>query len=79
MQAAQLKLGTDIAVLGTRQEEARHSRSLANEVALEIPTIQFADVGFAVASDEAAQPRERDEIVARVLNVVIAVVALVLL
>jgi hypothetical protein len=32
-----------------------------NEVALEIPTIQFADVGFAVASDEAAQPRERDE------------------
>jgi len=79
MQAAQLKLSSEIAVLGPRPEEVRHSRALANEVALEIPTIQFADVGFAVASDEAAQPRERDEVVARVLNVVIAVVALVLL
>ena len=79
MQAAQLKLGSDIAVLGTRQEEARHSRALATEMVLEIPTIHFADVGFAVASEDAAQPRERDELVARVLNVVIAVVGLVLL
>jgi lipopolysaccharide/colanic/teichoic acid biosynthesis glycosyltransferase len=78
MQAAQLKLGSDIAVLGTRQEEARHGRALATEVALEIPTIQFADVGFAVVSEQAAQPRERDELVARILNVVIAVVGLVL-
>jgi len=79
MQAAQLKLGSDIAVLGTLKEEPRHGRAAASEVALEIPTIQFADVGFALASGDAAQPRERDEMVARVLNVVIAVVGLVLL
>ena len=59
MQAAQLKLGSDIAVLGAIPEEARHGRAMATEIALEIPTIQFADVGFAVASEDVTQPRER--------------------
>jgi len=78
MQAAQLKVGSDVAVLGPRQDDVRHGRALAAEVALEIPTIQFADVGFAL-TDASDAPRERDEMVARALNVCIAVLALVLL
>lgn len=79
MQAAQLKLGSDIAILGTPSDDPRSTRTMASEIVLEIPTIQFADVAFAAGSDEVAQPRERDEFAARVLNVTIAVLALVLL
>ena len=79
MQAAQLKLVSDIAVLGTPAEDVRRARAMASEIALEIPTIQFADVAFAVGSDDIAQPRERDEFAARALNVTIAVLALALL
>jgi lipopolysaccharide/colanic/teichoic acid biosynthesis glycosyltransferase len=80
MQAAQLKLGSDIAVvLGTRPDEPRLGGAMASEVVLEIPTIPFADVGFALASRDSSQPRERDEYVTRFLNLVIAVVALVLI
>jgi lipopolysaccharide/colanic/teichoic acid biosynthesis glycosyltransferase len=43
-----------------------------------IPTITYADIGFALGTETHAEvpPRERDEVVARALNVVIATVAL---
>ena len=44
-----------------------------------ITTTAFADVGFALGSDNEVAPRERDESVSRALNVVIAAVALVVL
>jgi lipopolysaccharide/colanic/teichoic acid biosynthesis glycosyltransferase len=43
-----------------------------------IPTIVYADVRFALGSDEVA-PRERDEVVARALNVCVAALALFVL
>jgi lipopolysaccharide/colanic/teichoic acid biosynthesis glycosyltransferase len=79
MQAAQLKLSSDLAVLGTPSDDVRGARVLTSELTVDIPTIQFADVAFAVTRDESAQPRERDEFAARLLNVTIAVLALVLL
>ena len=48
------------------------------DVAREIPSVPFADVEFALQSD-AIVPRERDEVAARVLNTVVAAIALVLL
>jgi lipopolysaccharide/colanic/teichoic acid biosynthesis glycosyltransferase len=44
-----------------------------------ITTTAFADVGFALGSDNEVAPRERDESVSRALNIVIAVVGLVVL
>jgi lipopolysaccharide/colanic/teichoic acid biosynthesis glycosyltransferase len=44
-----------------------------------IATTAFADVGFALGSDNEVAPRERDESVSRALNVVIAAVALVVM
>jgi lipopolysaccharide/colanic/teichoic acid biosynthesis glycosyltransferase len=80
MQAAQLKLGSDIAVLGTPSEEVRSARTLTvADVGIDIPTIQFADVAFAVTRDEVVEPRTRDEFETRLLNVVVAALALVLL
>src|SRR5512146_1843335 len=48
------------------------------DVAREIPSVPFADVEFALQSD-AIVPRERDEFAARVLNTVVAAIALVIL
>jgi lipopolysaccharide/colanic/teichoic acid biosynthesis glycosyltransferase len=42
-----------------------------------ITTTAFADVGFALGSDNEVAPRERDEALSRGLNVIIAAVALV--
>ena len=44
-----------------------------------ITTAAFADVGFALGSDNEVAPRERDEALSRALNVIIAAVALVVL
>lgn len=41
--------------------------------------VAFADIGFALGNDNEVAPRERDEVVARALNVFIAAVALVIL
>ena len=65
---------------------ARRGRSLGAQgatatvadVAREIPTVPLADVTFALEGD-AVSPRERDESVARALNVAIAAIALVIL
>ena len=48
------------------------------DVARDIPTVPFADVAFAVDSDSVV-PGERDETMARVLNIAIAAIALVVL
>jgi lipopolysaccharide/colanic/teichoic acid biosynthesis glycosyltransferase len=45
----------------------------------QITTVAFADVGFALGTDVEVAPRERDEAVARALNVVISLVALIVL
>jgi len=49
------------------------------DVERSITTTAFADVGFALGSDNEVAPRERDESVSRALNIVIAAVGLVVL
>jgi len=77
----QLDFGSDAAVLGSINVE--HSRPLrgaaVSDIAREIPVVQFADVELALIKPDAIVPRERDELVSRVLNVAVAVIALVLL
>lgn len=83
MQAAQSRLK---ALGQTRTRRSIGGRVVATQVATatvadiarEIPTVPFADVAFALHSDPAL-PRERDEVTARVLNVAIAAIALVVL
>src|SRR5690349_19088579 len=79
MQVAQLKLKNDLSLITPRPEEPRLNGPVVGEVALEIPTMPFADVAFALSSRDTADVRGRDEFVTRALNVVIAVVGLVLI
>ena len=77
----QLGFGSDASLLGVNVE---HSRALqfgaaVADVAREIPTVPFADVELSLVKPHAIVPRERDELVSRVLNVAVAAVALVLL
>ena len=88
MQAAlsRLKASSETSILRARRGRTIGSQigsthvatATVADVAREIPTVPFADVEFAIQS-EAIVPRERDELAARVLNVAIAAVALVVL
>lgn len=83
MQAAlsRLKASSDTPILRSRRGRTiggQVATATVADVAREIPSVPFADVEFAVQS-EAVLPRERDESVARVLNVAVAAVALVVL
>jgi lipopolysaccharide/colanic/teichoic acid biosynthesis glycosyltransferase len=77
----QLGFGSDSSLLGVNVEHSRpsHRSAAVADVAREIPTVPFADVELALVKPHAIVPRERDELVSRVLNVGVAVVALVLL
>ena len=77
----QLDFGTDTSGLGINAEHSRpaqHSATIS-DVPRVIPTVQFADVELALVKADAIVPRQRDEVVSRVLNVVVASVALILL
>ena len=77
----QLDFGTDTSVLGINVEHSRSAQHSAtiSDVPRVIPTVQFADVELALVKADAIVPRQRDEVVSRVLNVAVASVALVLL
>lgn len=76
-----LDSGTDTPVLGINVEHSRSARHSAtiSDVPRPIPTVHFADVELALVKPDAIVPRERDEVLSRVLNVVVAGAALVLL
>jgi lipopolysaccharide/colanic/teichoic acid biosynthesis glycosyltransferase len=83
MQAAlsRLKASSDTPILRSRRGRAiggQVATATVADVAIEIPSVPFADVEFAVQG-EAVLPRERDEVAARVLNVAVAALALVVL
>ena len=83
MQAAlsRLKASSDTPILRSRRSRAiagQVATATVADVAREIPSVPFADVEFAIQS-EAVLPRERDELAARVLNVAIGAIALVVL
>ena len=77
----QLDFGTDTSGLGINAEHSRPAQNIRRSpMCLElIPTVQFADVELALVKADAIVPRQRDEVVSRVLNVVVASVALILL
>jgi lipopolysaccharide/colanic/teichoic acid biosynthesis glycosyltransferase len=74
----QVKSAGEIKFRKSRRDRARIELASAGDVALSIPTVPFADVGFALGFDSVT-PRERDEFVCRAVNVAVAAVALVLL
>ena len=77
----QADLGTDTSVPAINVENlvpAKRSTTVS-DVPRPIPTVQFADVELALVKPEAIVPRQRDEVVSRVLNVVVASVAILLL
>jgi len=76
----QLEFGSDASVLGINVERSRplHGAAVA-DIAREIPAVPFADVEIALVKPHALIPRERDELVSRVLNVAVASIALVVL
>jgi lipopolysaccharide/colanic/teichoic acid biosynthesis glycosyltransferase len=77
----QLGFGSDASLLGVNVEHSRpmHHGAVAADIAIEIPTVPFADVEIALVKAEAIIPRKRDEVVSRVLNLAVASIALVLL
>jgi len=76
----QLGFGSDASLLGINVEHARPlPHGTGADVALEIPTVPFADVQLSLVRPHAIVPRERDELVSRILNVAVASIALVLL
>ncbi|MGE5101545.1 MAG: sugar transferase [Deltaproteobacteria bacterium] len=56
-----------------------HHGAVAADIAIEIPTVPFADVEIALVKAEAIVPRKRDEVLSRALNLTVASIALVLL
>jgi len=74
----QVKSAAEFKFRKLRRERARIELASAGDVGLSIPTVQFADVGFALGFDSVT-PRERDEFACRALNVVVSAIALVLL
>ena len=83
MQAAlsRLKASSDTPILRSRRSRAiagQVATATVADVAREIPSVPFADVEFAIQS-ESVLPRERDELAARVLNVAVGAIALVVL
>lgn len=77
----QLGFGSDASLLGVNVEHSRpmHHGAVAADIAIEIPTVPFADVEIALVKAEAIVPRKRDEVVSRALNLAVASIALVLL
>ena len=77
----QLDFGTDASLLGINVEHSRplHHGAAVADVAIEIPTVPFADVEIALVKAEAIVPRKRDELISRALNVFVASIALVLM
>lgn len=77
----QLGFGSDASLLGVNVEHSRpmHHGAVAADIAIEIPTVPFADVEIALVKAEAIVPRKRDEVLSRALNLTVASIALVLL
>jgi lipopolysaccharide/colanic/teichoic acid biosynthesis glycosyltransferase len=77
----QLGFGSDASLLGINVEHSRplHHGAAVSDVAIEIPTVPFADVEIALVKAEAIVPRKRDELISRALNVFVASVALILM
>lgn len=77
----QLGFGSDASLLGVSVEHSRpmHHGAAAADIAIEIPTVPFADVEIALVKAEAIVPRKRDEVLSRALNLTVASIALVLL
>jgi lipopolysaccharide/colanic/teichoic acid biosynthesis glycosyltransferase len=77
----QLGFGSDASLLGINVEHSRtvHRAAAVADIAREIPTVPFADVELALVKPDAIVPRERDELVSRVLNLAVAGLALLLL
>jgi lipopolysaccharide/colanic/teichoic acid biosynthesis glycosyltransferase len=77
----QLGFGSDASLLGINVEHSRalHHGAAVSDVAIEIPTVPFADVEIALVKAEAIVPRKRDEVISRALNVFVASVALILM
>lgn len=77
----QLGFGSDASLLGVSVEHSRpmHHGAVAADIAIEIPTVPFADVEIALVKAEAIVPRKRDEVLSRALNLTVASIALVLL
>ena len=77
----QLGFGSDTSLLGINVEHSRqsHNGAAASDIAIEIPTVPFADVEIALVKPEAIIPRKRDEVISRALNVFVASIALVLM
>lgn len=77
----QLGFGSDASLLGVNVEHSRpmHHGAAAADIAIEIPTVPFADVEIALVKAEAIVPRKRDEVLSRALNLTVASIALVLL
>lgn len=77
----QLGFGSDASLLGVNVEHSRpmHHGAAAADIAIEIPTVPFADVEIALVKAEAIVARKRDEVLSRALNLTVASIALVLL
>jgi lipopolysaccharide/colanic/teichoic acid biosynthesis glycosyltransferase len=77
----QLGFGSDASLLGINVEHSRplHHGAAVSDVAIEIPTVPFADVEIALVKAEAIVPRKRDEVISRALNVFVASVALIVM
>lgn len=71
----------EVGAVGSAVEHARRARGAAavTEIEREIPTVHHADVELALVRPETVIPRERHELAARVLNVAVAGVALLVL
>jgi len=77
----QMGFGSDASLLGINVEHSRplHHGAAVSDVAIEIPTVPFADVEIALVKAEAIVPRKRDEVISRALNVFVASVALIVM
>jgi lipopolysaccharide/colanic/teichoic acid biosynthesis glycosyltransferase len=77
----QADFGTDASVPSINVEHSSPAQNSAtiSDVPRAIPIVQFADVELALVKPDAIVPRQRDEVVSRVLNVVVASVAILLL
>jgi lipopolysaccharide/colanic/teichoic acid biosynthesis glycosyltransferase len=74
-----LDFGSDVALLGISVSRPLHHGPAVADVAREITVVPYADVELALVKPHAIIPRERYELVSRVLNVAVAGVAFVLL
>jgi lipopolysaccharide/colanic/teichoic acid biosynthesis glycosyltransferase len=85
MQGLQATISRPMGVRPAPQVDAKpmgrthSSRSRQSDQPRAIATAPLVDVGFALGSEAEVAPRERDEVIARALNVVISAIALVAL